>query len=170
MVVLSIAVLLDVGQSPSIGLLYATFNHRFYTYVNLAEGIINLIVSLALARPLGILGVALGTLIAAIVIRLAVQPWWVCKAVGLQYGNYMRVLGGNVLRCGFLVAVAIAFSAWGMRPSYPYLIGSAICATAIYTAGVWLLVFNGSEREQLLSAINDRRHRRIEPIALATPL
>src|SRR5262249_36745312 len=57
LVVLSLAVLLDVGQNPSIALLYATFKHRFYTYLNGAEGLINLVVSLALAKPLGVLGV-----------------------------------------------------------------------------------------------------------------
>jgi O-antigen/teichoic acid export membrane protein len=157
MVVLALAVLLDVGQNPSIGLLYATFNHRFYTYVNMTEGALNLILSILLARPLGILGVALGTLIAAVFIRLAVQPWWVCKAVGLRYGEYVRYVGSTMLRCAFLAAVAIALSWWGMRPSYPYLIGVAICATAIYTAGAWRLVFTDREREQLLAALRNRR-------------
>ena len=68
--VLSLAVLLDVGQNPSISLLYATFKHRFYTYMNCAEGAINLVISLLLARPLGILGVALGTLIGAFIVRV----------------------------------------------------------------------------------------------------
>lgn len=153
MVVLSLAVLLDVGQCPSIGLLYATFNHRFYTYINLGEGIINLIVSIALAKPFGIVGVALGTLIAALLVRTVVQPWWVCKAVGLRYVDYMRFLGWNVVRCGFLATIAIAVSAWGLKPSYPLLIGAAVFATGVYAAGSFLFVFDRREREQLIAAV-----------------
>jgi O-antigen/teichoic acid export membrane protein len=162
MVVLSIAVFLDVSQFPSISLLYATFNHRFYTYLNLAEGIINLGVSVALARSYGIFGVALGTLIAAIVIRIAVQPWWVCKAVGLPYWAYLRFVGWNVARCSCLMGVAAAASAWGLRSSYGYLISAAACAGVIYGAGSWFLVFDGSERKLLLNAITNRDKMRAQ--------
>jgi O-antigen/teichoic acid export membrane protein len=162
MVVLALAVFLDVGQNPSIGLLYATFNHRFYTYINVAEGIINLILSIALAKPLGILGVALGTLIAAAIVRLAVQPWWVCKAVGLRYCQYVRFVGGTMLRCMLLATVAIGISWWGMKPRYPYLIGATFCATMIYVVGSWMLVFTDEERMQLQTALKSRRPERME--------
>jgi len=167
MVVLSIAVLLDVGQTPSITLLYATFKHRFYTYVNLAEGVINLVFSLALARPLGILGVALGTLIGALIVRVLVQPWWVCRAAGLNYGLYMKFLGSNLLRCVSLMGGAIAASAWGLRPGYPYLIGSTICAAMVYGAGCWLIVFNALERGQLVAAVTKRTQKQTDPAVVA---
>jgi O-antigen/teichoic acid export membrane protein len=156
MVVLSLAVLLDLVQAPSVNLLFATFKHRSYAYINGAEGLINLVVSLVLARPLGLLGVALGTLIAAFVIRVAVQPWWVCKAVGLHYGRYMMFVGLSLLRCGCLTGVAIGVSAWGLKPSFPHLVSSAICATLVYAAGSWMFVFNGSERERLRAVISSR--------------
>jgi O-antigen/teichoic acid export membrane protein len=164
LVVLSLAVLLDVGQGPSISLLYATFKHRYYTYLNCAEGGINLVFSLALARPLGVLGVALGTLIGAFFIRVVAQPLLVCKVSGLHYGDYMKFLGGTLLRCGCLMGAVIAISAWGLRPSYPWLVSSAICATAIYAAGSWLVVFNRQEREQLRAVVNNRSQ---EPTELA---
>src|SRR5208282_4640370 len=162
LVVLSLAVLLDVGQNPSIALLYATFKHRFYTYLNCAEGLINLGFSLALARPLGVLGVALGTLIGAFLVRVVAQPFWVCKASGLHYGDYMRFLGGTLLRCGGLMGAVIAITAWGLRPCYSWLVSSAICATIIYAAGSWLVVFNRPEREQLLAVITSRSKKRDE--------
>ncbi len=166
MVVLALAVLLDVAQTPSITLLYATFKHRFYTYVNLAEGIINLVFSLVLARPFGILGVALGTLIGALFIRVAIQPWWVCKAAGFNYAFYMRFLGGNLLRCLCLVGVAVALSSWGLRPRYPDLVSSAICAAVLYAAGCWLAVFTPSERGQLVAAMTDRTQKQGLPAAV----
>jgi O-antigen/teichoic acid export membrane protein len=164
LVVLSLAVLLDVCQKPSIDLLYATFNHRFYTYTNWAEGILNLVFSLLLAKPMGILGVAMGTLIGAFLIRVVVQPWWVCRVNGIGYPIYMRFLGRNLLYCTFLMAAATAISAWGLRPSYPLLVASATCATLIYAIGSWLVVFNPVEREYFKAAMRKNYDQKnIEP-------
>jgi hypothetical protein len=136
-------------------------------YINMAEGLLNLVFSLALARPLGILGVALGTLIAAFLTRTVVQPLIVCRVSGLHFADYMRFLGGNLLRCGSLMAAATAIAAWGLSPNYLALVGSAICATVLYAVGSWFLVFNPREREQLLTAISHRRQKSMEPEASA---
>lgn len=167
LVVLSFAVLLDVCQKPSIDLLYATFKHRFYTYINWAEGAINLAFSLALARRFGITGVAIGTLVGAFVIRVLIQPWWVCKVCELNYRSYMGFLGRNMLFSFCLMGVATALSAWGLRPSYPFLASSAICATALYTLGSWALIFNRQDREWLLAALTNRVHKQSEPATAA---
>ena len=131
LVILALSVLLDVCQRSSVDLLYASFNHRFYTYLNWTEGILNLGFSLVLARPLGIVGVAMGTLIAAFLVRVIVQPWWVCKVSKLHYAHYMRFWARTMVQSIVLTGVAIAVSAWGLRPSYPLLIGSAILVDRI---------------------------------------
>lgn len=162
LVVLSFAVLLDVCQKPSIDLLYATFKHRFYTYINWAEGAINLGFSLFLARRFGIVGVAMGTLIGAVIIRAIIQPWWTCKVCGLDYGGYLRFLTKNFLYCAGLMTAATALVWWGLRPSYPLLISSAVCATVLYATGCWFLVFDESERDQLWAAITNRGSKQNE--------
>ena len=153
LVVLSVSVLLDVCQKPQVDLLFATFNHRSYAYLNTAEGLLNLAFSVVLARPLGVLGVALGTLIGAFIIRVVVQPWWVCKVTGYHYAGYMRFLNKNLLYCSAIMGAAMAVVAWGLRPSYVLLISSAICATLLYAIGSWTLVFDEREREQFRAAL-----------------
>ena len=163
MAVLTAAVFLDVGQSPSINLLYATFHQRYYTYINLAEGIINLAVSIALARPLGILGVALGTLIAALAIRIAVQPWWVCRAVGLSYRKHMRDMGMNVLRSSLIIVFAAAVSIWGLRLSYLWLSVSAVFCALVFGAGCWMFLLTEADRAQLKAAVGRRDEKAVLP-------
>ena len=170
LVALSIAVFLDVCQKPSIDLLYATFKHRFYTYMNWTEGILNLVFSLALARPFGIFGVALGTLIGAFFIRIVVQPWWVCKATGISYGGYLKFLAANLFRSGCLTGAAIALSVWGLRPSYPWLVGSGICAILVYVGMSWFLVLNNAERGLLLAAVRNRRENLTQPAIVGAGL
>jgi hypothetical protein len=124
--------------------------------------------SLALARPFGILGVAMGTLIGAFVIRVVVLPWWVCKVSGIPYAAYMRFFAKTMLYCTSLMCAAIAIVAWGLRPSYPFLIGSAICATAIYAVGSWVFVFTRGEREQFAMAISNRSKEQTDVPAIVT--
>ena len=153
LILLSIAVFLDVSQKPSIDLLYATFKHRFYTYMNWAEGLLNLVCSLVLARPLGILGVATGTLIGAFLIRVVLQPWCVCKAAELKYGAYIRYVGKNILYCAVLMVAAITTVSWGLQPTYISLISSAACATSIYAIASWWLILDHAERKRFTNSI-----------------
>ena len=162
LVALSVSVLLDVGQNPSVSLLYATFKHRVYTYMNGSEGLINLGLSLLLAKPLGILGVALGTVLAAFLIRVVIQPYVVCKVTGLHYRNYVKNSGNIIVRSIGVLAVALALIIWGLRPNYFLMISSAISATIIYAIGSWRIVFDGSERIQLLSLINRKQNSRAD--------
>lgn len=165
LIILALSVLLDVGQRTSIDLLYATFRHRFYTYMNWVEGAINLGFSLALARPLGVVGVAMGTLIGALIVRALVQPWWVCKVSGLHYGKYMLFLGKTMSCCVGLMGLAIAAAMWGIRPNYALLIASTVCAAAVYAAGSWLIILSPRERELILAAVLDRRRRKVPSTA-----
>ena len=168
LVLLSLAILLDVCQKSSADLLYATFQHRFYAWINCGEAILNLAFSLALARPFGIAGVAMGTLIGAFLVRIALQPWWVCKVSGLHYLDYMKFLGGNLLRSACVATAAIATVAWFLKPNYFWLVASAICASGIYAAGSWLLVFNKRERDQLLRALRGNKNlKNIEAVTVA---
>jgi O-antigen/teichoic acid export membrane protein len=160
LVLLSLAVLLDVCQKSSADLLFATFKHRFYAWINGAEAILNLSFSLILAKPLGILGVAMGTLIGAFLVRIAFQPWWVCRVSGLHYTGYMKFLCTTLLRCGCVTGAAIAIVAWGLKPDYLWLVTSAVCATALYAVGSWLMVFSQNERGQLLRALKRRTNQR----------
>lgn len=153
LVVLSIAVFLDVGQNPSISLLYATFKHRFYTYLNGGEGLLNLALSLMLARSLGVLGVALGTLISAFLTRVVIQPIWVCAAAGFSYREYMKFVATVLLRCGVAMGLAVTLSAWGLKETYSSLIASAITAAGIYGAASWFFVFDRQDRTRLLAVV-----------------
>ncbi|WP_348260834.1 oligosaccharide flippase family protein [Telmatobacter sp. DSM 110680] len=167
MVVLSIAVFLDVCQSPSVGLLYSTFNHKYYTYMNLAEGLLNLAFSIALVRPMGILGVATGTLAGALAIRVVVQPIVVCKSSHISYPVYVRFLAGNILRFGVLMGVSLLILASHSVSSYTWLVGLVSVTTSVYAAGCWIFGFSGSERGQVTKAISYRRQNRFTPITPA---
>jgi hypothetical protein len=108
-------------------------------------------------------------LIGALIIRLAVQPWWVCKVSALQYGMYMKFVGKHVLYSVCLAAVAVGIASWGLRPSYILLIASAICATAVYALGSWLLLFDRREKDLFRAAITTRDKKAVDLVPAAEP-
>ena len=87
-------VLLGVRRVKSLALLFA------------AEGVSNLLISLALVRSYGLLGVAPGTLIPAILFQGVLQPVCVCKSLQISLTSYCReVLLRPALVLGALVLV-----------------------------------------------------------------
>lgn len=88
LVILVIPAMLDLMQNPSIQMLYAISKHRFYALVNSIEGIVNLILSIILVKKFGLIGVALGTAIPMIIVKLLIQPIYVCRAINIQVRHY----------------------------------------------------------------------------------
>ncbi len=88
LVVMVVAVIFSMMQAPSIQLLYGISKHKFFTLSNSIEGIFNLILSLVLVRKFGLMGVALGTAIPMAIIKLFLQPVFVCRIIGISIWKY----------------------------------------------------------------------------------
>jgi hypothetical protein len=54
------------------------------------EGLSNLALSVILVRPYGLIGVAVGTLIPAIVFHGILHPFFVCRLLQISLGTYCR--------------------------------------------------------------------------------
>jgi O-antigen/teichoic acid export membrane protein len=153
LVILTIAIAFDLWQAPSVDLLYAIAKHRAYACLNSVEGVLNLGLSLWLVRRYGMAGVALGTLGAMIVMRLAVQPIWVCRLSALSYREYMKTAGTTL--SGALLAAGMAWlvCGWAIAPAYVRLAGSAAAAFCVYGVAVLFLVFSSTDRRWVWSAV-----------------
>jgi O-antigen/teichoic acid export membrane protein len=153
LVILTVAITFDLWQAPSVDLLYAIAKHRAYACLNFIEGILNLGLSLWLVRRYGMVGVALGTLGAMTVMRLAVQPLWTCRLSALSYRAYMRTAGAAL--GGTLVAASMVWLAcgWVIGPGYWRLAGSAGAALCMYALVAMFLVFSSTERQRVWTAL-----------------
>jgi O-antigen/teichoic acid export membrane protein len=72
-------------------------------YLFAAEGVCNLLLSLFLVRRYGLIGVALGTLVPAIVFQGLLQPVFVCRSLQITMSTYWN----EVLLRPFLVVLAL---------------------------------------------------------------
>ena len=79
-------------QTPSLQLLYGISKHGLFAAFNSLEGVANLVLSILLVRHLGLLGVALGTMIPMAFTKLFVQPWYFCRVMHFDLWEYYALL------------------------------------------------------------------------------
>jgi O-antigen/teichoic acid export membrane protein len=84
-------------QITSKSLLYGLSKHRMYAITVIFEGIANLVLSLILVRRFGILGVAMGTTIPALVVNLFILPYYAIRVIDLPVSKYLRTNAGPIL-------------------------------------------------------------------------
>jgi O-antigen/teichoic acid export membrane protein len=78
-----------IANATSGNIAYGTAKHRPVAAWVGGEAIFNLVLSIALARSMGIYGVAWGTLIPTIVTQLIFWPAYICRVVGIPLGRYL---------------------------------------------------------------------------------
>jgi O-antigen/teichoic acid export membrane protein len=83
----ALGVMAPIASYPFVQVLYGVNRLKPLALVYLVEGLANLGLSLLLARPLGIVGVALGTAIPAFVAHAGVLPAIVARSRGLSWGR-----------------------------------------------------------------------------------
>jgi O-antigen/teichoic acid export membrane protein len=145
--VLTAGGLFFVSQGPGSMILQGIARHKWVAVAAILSGIANLGLSIVLVRPLGLLGVALGTLIPNILEGLFVLPY---------SARVLRVSAAALVRLVFipalLPAVPMVLAVWGLEQvlTTRSLLGLAVTAAAgavVYMLGYYVLGANPTERE-----------------------
>lgn len=105
--ILAVAWVFDLFQNPGIGLMYALNKHRYYAGATIVEAVANVVLSITLAPGYGIIGVALGTALPMIVIRIFLQPVYVARLVHLDLSQY-----GKAIAPAFGTATGLLICYW----------------------------------------------------------
>lgn len=104
----SILVLLTIGgvaslaQYGTLHTLIALGRHRAYGLWTIGEGIANLVLSVIWAHKYGIIGVALGTAIPLLAVKLTLQPWYVTRVLRMPLWQYFMKALARPLAVGAL--------------------------------------------------------------------
>ncbi len=157
MVLLSAALLAGRMQAPAVSLFYATNTHHYFVYMSLAEGLANLGLSVlfVLRFGMGITGVALGTLIPILVVKLFVQPHFVSRVTGMSTRSYYLLLG-RITGTGTLIyGLAYVLAPWPAPVDYLRLSAALPLFLGLFVLHLFLLLHR-EERTILLSLVRDR--------------
>jgi O-antigen/teichoic acid export membrane protein len=158
MSVLVTAMALAVPQMMVFSLLTYTDRHRLPARASVAAAVLNLALTLLLVRPLGLLGVALGTLLATLI----VDVFWVlgsgCRELGVPYAGYLREGILPALVPGALQwAITAALVALRPPASLLEVVGYGLPGVAAYLALFWRVGLGDEERRWLLARLTRRR-------------
>lgn len=159
--ILIIGTIVDLAQQPSVGFLYGIARHKFFAYCNSVEAVLNLSLSLLLVSKYKMLGIAIGYAIPMIVMRLFVQPFYVCKCLKMPYKDYYySVLGKAFVK----ISLVFVLSWWLFSRHFIGIgiIGLAppIAIIVILTLGISLFwVLDAKEKRWLFSRLGIIRLR-----------
>ncbi len=138
LITLIVPTTLMLMQSASSRILFGISKHGQFAVVALLEGIANLIFSILLVRPFGILGDAAGTAIPLAVTYLLFMPRHLCRRLGIRLWTYVRQAYLLPLLLSAPPALFLFFMQSVATPhSYRQLIPELLAAGAIYAIGLW---------------------------------
>jgi O-antigen/teichoic acid export membrane protein len=135
--ILSIGYTFYLSQVIANSILKGISRHKVFSYILISQALVNLIMSLALARVYGIEGVALGTTIPLIVANIFIVPFYTCKVLELRYVSYMfkryfpLFIFTMVLSFTFFV-VPIKVSTYSQLTGYSAIVASLYIAFSLF--------------------------------------
>ena len=130
------------AQSTSNRILFGMSLHKTLAYVVLMEGVANVILSIALVRPLGIVGDAIGTAIPLLCTSLFFLPRHMCRQLDIPVRKFLvDAYFFPVVLCAPMILVLLIMQRFFYAHHYPQLLINLMAGCAAYGVGVaWFVM------------------------------
>jgi len=154
--ILCIGGVVSVAQSPASYILMFKGRHKLVAGVAFTECVTNLVLSIVLIRPFGILGVALGTVVPLVIVNTFVYIPLACRLIDMPVSRLVR----STILPAFVPAIVI----WGVAAAAQQLVWLdhvlptilAMAATAAaYTILFATIFLSSDDRERYLVYMRD---------------
>jgi O-antigen/teichoic acid export membrane protein len=148
LVILTIPFTLMLAQATSGRILFGIGKHKKLAMVTLAEGLANVILSILLVRPYGIVGDALGTAIPLTCTFVIFMPVHVCRRLGVPVMTFLRHAYSLPLLLSVpTVVTLLLLRRWFVAHHLIQLAAQLLIVGAIYgLCFLWVLRRNGALR------------------------
>jgi O-antigen/teichoic acid export membrane protein len=130
------------SESISSRILFGMSLHKTLAYVVLMEGVANVILSIALVRPLGIVGDAIGSAIPMLCTSLFFLPRHVCRQLNIPVRKFVvDAYFFPVMLCLPMIFVLVLMQRYFYAHRYPQLILNLLVGLSVYGIGVlWFVL------------------------------
>jgi O-antigen/teichoic acid export membrane protein len=116
-----------------------------------AEGVANLVMSIVLVRSYGLIGIAIGTLVPAVLFEGIVQPYFVCRSLQISLNRYCQeVLLRPAIVLLALAPIYLTSPLWGHPGEWAAFFLGASASFAVAAPIVLLIGLRKSERDTLV--------------------
>ena len=139
-------------QIPASNYLFACGRHRLQTYSSLITALCNLGLSLILIRQIGLVGVAVGTLIPHVIQHQLISIRTACQQLNISWRDYLyHVHIRNLAPLGFLaVSLAIARAMLGWYAPHLLLYAFTAIVLLMGSCVLWVALAASEEEQKLL--------------------
>jgi O-antigen/teichoic acid export membrane protein len=156
LLILVLAMYFDLWQSTAVNALYATMHQKTYAKINIAEAVANAALSLALAHRYGMIGIALGTLIPSIVVRVGIQPFVIQRKLGVRVTEYFATSLRAMGRTALCLLLPLAITLRWLRPDYPSLFTVGTVSLILFAFPIWYLEFGLAGSSAIMSRLRPK--------------
>lgn len=154
LMVLLTAMTIGMAELTSSAVLSMTGHHRITAWAAVAEVLVNVGLSVALARPLGLVGIAVGTLVTSVVIGLGVTVRRACELHGVTYSSYVaRALAPALLPGAAQFAVTLALKRWAPPSNLLSTVILIMPGALLYVLLFWSFSIERGEKDLLVSKL-----------------
>lgn len=137
LVIMIVATTLMWVQGASTRVLFGISKHRMLAVVTLIEGAANVVLSVLLVRPYGIIGDSLGTAIPMFCSMVFFLPSHMCRQLGVQMRTYLReAYMLPVLLCFPMIAAMLLLKMWFAPHTFAQLAVHLSIASLVYGIGL----------------------------------
>jgi O-antigen/teichoic acid export membrane protein len=143
--VLLVAVVFRVVQESASNLLAMTGQHRLVASVAVGNSLLNVVLSLILVVPLGMLGIALGTLMSTSVVGAGILSYCACRRHHIRLANYLQHSAGCLVLPAAIQGAAVAvFSKYRTPETLVEVMTVSLLSAGLFAAAfyVWSLTEN----------------------------
>lgn len=124
-------------QSASGRILFGMSKHSKLAIISLIEGIANIVLSILMVRPWGIMGDALGTAIPLLCTYVVFMPRHLCSLLRVRMWTYLRqAYELPLLLCAPMIVVLLLLQRWVVPHSYRQLIPQLLIGGLVYSIGL----------------------------------
>jgi len=164
LLILLLSTALMLCQAASGRVLMGMGRHHTWAVVTLIEGVVNIVLSIALVRPYGIIGDAIGTAAPLVVTTTCFLPWHLCRQLQIRMSTYLReAYSLPLILCLPLVIVLLLMKQWFVPHNYLQLLAQLAIAGLVYGLTVaWAFT---SKRAMKVGTLHSP-----EPIEAAVPV
>ncbi len=145
--ILAAGYIVNLALHPMLLIIIARGQHGGLGVWTIAEGIVNIGLSIVWGRSYGLLGIAMGTVVPMLLIKLFVQPYYALRAAEMSAWTFVRRGLAKPLIVGPLFIVAAGGVAFHSKPDLPLFIAIVMAQVVIFLAITWVLGLTNPERQ-----------------------
>lgn len=145
--VLAAGYIVNLALHPMLLIVVARGQHGQLGAWTIAEGVVNIGLSIIWGRSYGLLGIAMGTVVPMLMIKLIVQPYYALKAAEMNAWTFVRKGLARPLIVGPLFIAAAAAVTLHTRPDLPLFLMIVVGQVAIFLGIAWVLGLTREERQ-----------------------